>query len=517
MNEVRPRTKPSSRGSVTRRRADPAITRAPFISKSKFLWGLQCPKLLWHAYNAKHLIPEPDTQQQAVFDQGHAVGELARQLFSDGIEIGKGMDDFDGILAASKMAVRQCRPLYEAAFAFNGGYARADILNPVDNDQWDLIEVKSTTSVKDIHLHDLAFQTYLFNGAGLKIRRCILAHINPNFIRHGAIDSREFFAQEDVTSQVAELSRSIEAKLEAMSGTIRQPQHPDIQIGPHCDKPYRCPLHDRCWRILPEANVTQLYRAGAKGFGLLRDGIADLKDIPDDFALTGNQEIQRRAAKTGQPHVDKPALAAFLNQFRYPISFLDFETLATAIPLFDGVKPFQQVPFQFSLHVVPSPNGKLAHDQFLAAGAADPRPEFMRRLRDALAERGSVVAFNAQFELARLEESCDAMPQFRPWLKNVESRAVDLLPPFRGFRYYHPKQNGSASMKAVLPALTGKGYDDLAIQEGGAASLEFLRVTFGDVTEEERRRVRRQLEEYCGRDTEGMVWIVGALGKLVGV
>ena len=109
------------------------------------------------------------------------------------------------------------------------------------------------------------------------------------------------------------------------------------------------------------------------------------------------------------------------------------------------------------------------------------------------------------------------MPQFRPWLKNVESRVVDLLPPFRGFRYYHPKQNGSASMKAVLPALTGKGYDDLAIQEGGAASLEFLRVTFGDVTEEERRRVRRQLEEYCGRDTEGMLWIVGALRKLVGV
>src|SRR3989440_9458229 len=218
MNEVRPRTKPSSRGSVTRRRADPAITRAPFISKSKFLWGLQCPKLLWHAYNAKHLIPEPDTQQQAVFDQGHAVGELARQLFSDGIEIGKGMDDFDGILAASKMAVRQCRPLYEAAFAFNGGYARADILNPVANDAWDLIEVKSTTSVKDIHLHDLAFQAYVFNGAGLKIRRCILAHINRDFVKHGQIDWRKFFVLEDVSDQVEEISHSVEDKLDEMFG-----------------------------------------------------------------------------------------------------------------------------------------------------------------------------------------------------------------------------------------------------------------------------------------------------------
>jgi len=129
------------------------------------------PKLLWHAYNAKHLIPEAGAQQQAVFDQGHEVGKRAKKLFPGGIEIGKGIDDFDEILAASKQGRQATRPLYEAAFAFNGGYARADILNPVGNDQWDLIEVKSTTTVKDIHLHDLAFQAYVFNGAGLKIRR----------------------------------------------------------------------------------------------------------------------------------------------------------------------------------------------------------------------------------------------------------------------------------------------------------------------------------------------------------
>jgi hypothetical protein len=179
----------------------PGENRAPFISKSKYLSGLQCRKLLWHAYNAKHLIPERDAQTLAVFDQGHEVGALARQLFPGGIEVGQGVEDFDAILAASTQALHQRRPLYEATFVFNGGYARADILNPVAGDAWDLIEVKSTTSMKDIHLHDLAFQAYLYNGAGIPIRRCILAHINREFIRLGPIDPHEFFVLEDVQTR----------------------------------------------------------------------------------------------------------------------------------------------------------------------------------------------------------------------------------------------------------------------------------------------------------------------------
>lgn len=488
---------------------------APYISKSKFLAGLQCHKLLWHACNAKHLIPEPDAQTQAIFDQGHQVGELAKQLFPGGIEIGGDANDFNEILTRSKQALKQRRPLYEIAFSYNGGFARADIMNPVGSDAWDLVEVKSTTTVKDIHLYDLAFQTFVFSGAGLKIRRCILAHINPAFVKNGVIDPHRFFILEDVTSQVSALSRSIEPKLDEMFGTIRLRQCPEIRIGPHCDDPYPCPLHDHCWGFLPESNVTTLYRGGAKGFKLLAKGITKLTDVPDDFPLTGNQEIQRRAAITGQPHIDRLAIRAFLTQLQYPVSYLDFETLGTAIPLFDGTRPYMQIPFQYSLHVVRSPGAEPEHHKFLAEGTDDPRPEFMRNLREALPTEGSVVVYNAGFELGRLKECSDTMPEFRPWVSNIKRRIVDLLLPFRRFRYYHPKQSGSASMKVVLPSLTERSYANLEIQEGGQASLEYLRVHFGNVPEAERRKVREQLECYCGQDTEGMVWIIDALRRLI--
>ena len=186
----------------------------------------------------------------------------------------------------------------------------------------------------------------------------------------------------------------------------------------------------------------------------------------------------------------------------------------TAIPLFDGVKPYQQVPFQYSLHIVRQPGAKPEHHQFLADGPADPRPDFMRHLRHDLPDTGSVVSYNASFETSRLKECCELLPEFKPWLRKVTPRVVDLLLPFRGFRYYHPKQDGSASMKAVLPALTGQGYEKLTIQEGGAASREYLRVTFGDVSTAERLRVRKDLEAYCALDTLGMVQIVEELKRL---
>ena len=468
---------------------------APSISKSKFLWGLQCPKLLWTAYNAKDLIPSPDAATQAIFDQGHEVGALAKQLFPGGIEVSAGVTDFDQVLRHSLEAAKARKPLFEPGFAYNGGFARADILNPVGRDEWDFIELKSSTEVKDVNLLDVAFQAFVYNGAGLIIRRCVLMHIDKDFTRHGPVDPRSFFKQADVTASVSGLSREVGDQLGEMAKVIRQPACPDIRIGPHCDDPYTCPLHDQCWAFLPEQNVTTLYRGGKKAFKLLEDGITSLTDIPDDFLLTENQQLQRRAAIAGQPHVDRPTIAAFLSQLKYPLSFMDFETLGTAIPLFDGVKPYQQVPFQFSLHVVPSAGAKPEHLGFLADGRSDPRPEFMRRLRAVLPETGSVVVYNAGFERSRLDECCEFLLEFKPWNRRLQRRMVDLLLPFRGFRYYHPAQRGSASMKAVLPALTGRGYEHLAIQEGGTASLEFLRVTFDDVAEDERQRVRRQLEK----------------------
>lgn len=491
----------------------PAATATMYLSKTDFLRDLQCPKLIWHTRNAPHLIPAPDPQMLSVFAEGKKVGQLAWQLFPGGIEIRS--RDFEEAVAITDQMLQQRCPLYEPAFVFNGCCARADVLVPADYDSWDLIETKSTTRVEEIHRHDLAFQAYVLGGAGLKIRRCILAHINSSFVRHGPIDPRRFFVLEDVADQVSALSRNIEDNVDEMFRTIRLPQAPTIQIGRHCDHPHRCPLQSACWGHLPDGNVTELYRGGAKRFRLLATGITKIADIPDDFKLTTNQRIQRQVAIRGEPHVNKPAIRAFLRQIKYPASFLDFETFATAIPLFDNTVPFAPVPFQFSLHAVRKPDNQPEHRMFLADGRADPRLEFLQKLRDWLPETGSILVYNQQFEQRRLKECCQLYPQFQRWLSGVETRFVDLLKPFRAFQYYGLGQNGSASMKSVLPALTGCGYDHLAIQAGDMASREYLRVTFGDVSAEERKRVRRELETYCGLDTAGMFHIITALQKLV--
>ena len=179
------------------------MSSRPYISKSKFLWGLQCPKLLWYAYNAKEQIPEPDASTQAIFDQGHDVGALAKKMFPDGVEVGAGVLDLDETIRLTKSAFKLRKPLFEAAFSANGGYCRTDILRPAPQNAWDIIEVKSTTSVKEVHLEDLGFQKWVLASAGLKIRNCYLMHINSDFVRQGKIDPKKFFTLADVTDQAA--------------------------------------------------------------------------------------------------------------------------------------------------------------------------------------------------------------------------------------------------------------------------------------------------------------------------
>jgi hypothetical protein len=488
------------------------MSRTPYISKSKFLQGLQCPKLLWSAYNAKHLFPEVDAAQQAVFDQGHEVGAFAKRMFPNGIEIGTDPTDFDGAVQVTLNIIPLRRPLFEATLSANGGYARTDILNPVGKNEWDIIEVKSTTSLKDVHIPDLAFQTWVFTEAGIKIRRCFLCHINNEFVRHGEIDPKKFFTLHEVTAEVARLSRDIEEQVGQMGKTIRLVKCPDIQIGKQCDSPYTCSLHEHCWSFLPPQNVLDLYDdKKGRGWDLLKRGVLKIAEIPADYSLSAKQEIQRSTAISGKPHVKQTQIQSFLKTLEYPLHFLDFETFSTAIPMFDGIRPYEQIPFQFSLHIIRKAGTRPEHRKFLAEGRNDPRSEFMRQLKLAVEPSGSIVVFNAPFEKGRMKECAEFLPQYKSWVAGVNERVVDLLIPFRGFNFYHPNQCGSASMKLVLPALTGNDYTGLEIQVGDMASREFLRVTFTDVSESERKWVRRSLDLYCEQDTEGMIWILDAL------
>jgi hypothetical protein len=487
------------------------------ISKSRYTKGLQCAKLLWYDANAREQMPPFDAETQAKFDQGHEVGRLAQQLFPGGIAVEDGLA-FGQVIARSRRLLRERRSLFEPGFQHRRVIARADVLEPAAGGVWNLVEVKSTTEVKDYHLDDLAIQRWCYEGAGLPIGTCSLVHVDRTYVRQGSVEPARLLARVDVTDEVRARSEGIEARVGEMLKTVDAGAAPEVEIGPQCGTPYPCPLIPMCWKKVHETknSVHSLTRIGAKVWSLFRQGVETTDRIPADFRLSPAQKIQITAEKTGTPHVDAEAVRAFLSTLLYPLHYLDFETFQSAVPLVDGTRPYQQIPFEFSLHVAASEDSPLEHCSWLWDGRGDPARLLLEELRTRVGPRGSVVAYNAAFETTRLGECSAAHPEHAPWVEQIVARTVDLFAPFKSFDVYFPSQAGSASMKEVLPALTGREYRDLAIRDGAQASLEFRRVTFAEAPEEERPRVRRQLEEYCGLDTEGMADIVKSLRRLAG-
>ncbi|HEY5911665.1 MAG TPA: DUF2779 domain-containing protein, partial [Verrucomicrobiae bacterium] len=306
--------------------------------------------------------------------------------------------DPEEVERASQMALQARRPLFEPGFIFEGTFARADILVLPKNGSWDLYEVKGVTEPEENHFQDLAFQAYVCVGAGVRLRRCSLVYLNRDYVRCGELEPEHLFVRRDWTREAAQLRRTIEDRVLAMRRMIGKAACPEVGIGKHCDAPITCPLRERCWTFLPEHSVMELYRGKAKGFALLGRGVTRLTEIPEDCSLTENQRVQVETVRSASPRVSKLAIRRFLQDLKYPVHLLDFETFSTAIPKFDGLRPFQRVPFQFSLHIQASPGADLVHRGFLAHGAGDPRPDFMTRLRQAVAEEGSLVAYNAAFE-----------------------------------------------------------------------------------------------------------------------
>lgn len=484
------------------------------LSKTNFLYGLQCHKYLWTLLHDPQSVPPPDAAMQFVFDQGHEVGALAQKLFPNGISVPTG--DFSTNCRVTRENLGGDKPLFEAGILAGNVYCRLDVLSPAGDGSWDIIEVKSATSVKDVNVQDVAFQKFCCESAGLKVRSCKLVYINNKYIRQGEIDPRQLFIIEDITARVDAASDGLPEKVAEILAVMSQKQCPEGGIGRHCTEPYECPMQSVCWGFLPEHSVFDLYWAGKKRFELYESGVLHIKDIPSGFALNPKQQIQINCVTSGEPHVDRPGIKSFLDSLRYPIFFLDFETYATAVPMFDGTRPYQQIPFQFSLHVMFDNGDGTLHFSYLADGAGDPRPKLAAELKELLKDSGSIVAYYAPFEKQVLGELAVALPEYREWVDGLQGRIVDLLKPFANFHYYHPAQKGSASLKKVLPALTGISYEGLSINDGKLAGVAFMSATFGKASEEQRSKIRRDLEEYCGLDTGGMIEIINKLIAMAG-
>ena len=401
------------------------------LSKSRYINGIQCLKLLWVAINDPARIPPFDDATQRVFDQGHLVGELAHQLFPDGINLHT--DNIAENLRETRASLSQRKPLFEAGFSSNRLYCRVDMLNPVEKEDWDIVEVKSSNEVKDEQLHDVVFQRHCCQLSGLKIGRCRIMHLNRNYIKQGDIDPHELFVIKDVTDRLDEFADGLQERIADMLAVIDSDDCPEASIGRHCDAPYLCQLQAECWANLPEHHVMTLYYGKKLGEELIGKGILDIGDIPEHVALNGKQQIQKDCVVCGQPHMNRKEIKSFLGSMEYPLYFMDFETFATGIPIYDGTSPYQNIPFQFSLHVLTRPGAMVEHYFYLAEGQDDPRPGFLSELNKSLGPKGSILVYYEAFEKGRLKELAKAFPEYKKWIDSILERIIDLNEPFKDF------------------------------------------------------------------------------------
>jgi len=493
------------------------------LSKSSFIKGLQCDK---HLYLYKYHYDEMDEfseMQKAIFQRGTDVGVFAQKLFPGGKSATEGSppDYKKGLKKTGELILQGGKIIYEAAFMFNEVLSIADIIVKEKNGLsrrsqaetgWSIYEVKSSTSISETYLNDAALQYYVISNSGVEINDFSIIYINNHYIRKGKLDINELFTIESVIDSILPLQNFIEENIERLKKVIRKREMPGIDIGEHCHNPYTCSFFNYCRKHIPEDSIFDFSGMHLKKkYQLYRDGIIKLDDVPDNYSLNKNNGIQLDVYKSGKAKIDKEAIKSFLDDFNYPLYFMDFETFQPAVPLYDNSKPYQQIPFQYSIHLKDKKDGELKHFEFLAEPGEDPRIKFIEGLLNDTNGEGDIVVYNKSFEITRLKEIARDFPKYSEEIEKIILRIKDLMIPFQRKYYYAPEMIGSYSIKAVLPSLVPElSYDKLKIKEGGLASI-----TFEGLQAETDMMIiaetREQLLEYCKMDTLAMVKILEKL------
>jgi len=480
---------------------------AVHLSKSRIQSGRQCRKRLWLE------LHEPDAAQwgdaaRMRLDEGTAFGELARDLLGGGLLIEADHFHVREALAETAAALacprKEVPRLFEAAFEHAGVRVRVDALERgLRSDT--LIEVKSTTQVKDEHVWDCAIQAWVVHGAGRPLRKILLAHVDNGFVYTREGDYEGLLVTEDITGRVEallpEIPRIVAKLKKVAAGAI-----PKIATGAHCHEPYDCPFLEHCQAsepAPPDYPVDVLPRGRPLAEWLRSEGYVDLRDVPDELLERDLHKRVATATRDGKPFVSRE-LAGILDAIPYPRFHLDFETISFVVPRWPETRPFEQLPFQFSCHVETA-RGRLREESFLDTTGESPLATFADRLIDVLGDKGPVLVWNKGFEGSRIEALAERFPEKRAALRRIVDRLVDLLPIYRE-HYYHRDMLGSWSIKAVLPTIAPDlDYGDLDVGDGGAAQGAYLEAIRADTTPERREALRRQLHDYCGRDTLAMV------------
>ncbi len=483
------------------------------LSKSDYLLFLKHPAWVWLKKHDKTKLPPVDDNLQAIFDAGNLFETYAEQLFPGIVRLGfEDHDEYLSLPARTKSELNNgAKIIAQGRFEAEGITCICDILVKVDENTFDLYEIKSSTKAKPEHKLDLAFQMIVLEESGYKVRNISVIHVNNKYIRNGKIDPKQITAVRDITEKVKEKRQATKAGIKKALEVVSSPQIPDISPSLARDTYALAewlPIYRNLTDVEPYS-IYDLFYAKVDSLGKLEElEIKKLVDIPDDFPLTDKQRLQVLTTKTNKEIIKKDEIKSFLSKLEFPLYFLDYETLGSTIPYFNGLGPHQQLPFQYSLHTLDSPEGKLRHATYLHRENSNPAQVLSKSLQANIGKKGSVIVWNEGFE-----RSCNKMlgtlaPEFKSFYEDINERIVDLMIPFSKIWYVHKDFGGSASIKSILPVLVPElSYKELDVQEGKAAQRLWMEAVLYGKHDGKKDKILKDLEEYCKLDTLAMVEI----------
>ena len=487
------------------------------LSKSTFMRGLQCHKSLYmHKYYAEY--KDPLTQlQKAIFSRGTNVGELAQGLFPGGVDSSPETPyEYQKAVSYTKQLIDEgVEIIYEACFQYEKVLVALDILVK-KNGKWNAYEVKSSTRVKDTHIRDASLQYHVIVKSGVPLESINLVHINTAYIKDGKLDIKKLFHIEKLTRQVISNQSLISDTIPLLKNMLTGKEIPNVNIGEHCNSPYTCDFKGHCWEKIPKNsvfNISGLHMV--KAMELYMNGIIKMEDIPESHPLNRSQRMQVNAVKNDKTYTEHKKITEFIDTVNFPAYFFDFETLMPAVPVWDKTKPYQQLPFQYSIHYRIDREHETEHYEHLAiANGTDPRLALTKQLINDTKRPGDIWVYNISFERSRLMEMARDLPQYADELKKIVRRLRDLMIPFQQKLVYTAEMEGRHSIKKILPAMVPEmNYDDLEINEGGTASNTFEAMVSGSFNGDV-EKTRTALLEYCKLDTYAMVKLLDKLFEL---
>lgn len=492
------------------------------FSKSKLLAFRQCEKRLWLEIHRPDVCDEPSVAEGRL-DVGRVVGELARKLYDPdraGVLIDARSEGFESALSRSISLLNSSKPIFEAGFAAGGAIAFADMMLPAGSKSkplWRMVEVKSSASVKDYQRDDIAIQAFVASSAGAVLKSVAIAHIDSKWVYPGEEKYKGLLTEEDVTDEVLGRRDEIVTWIKDARSVAEAKEEPAIRMGAHCSNPFDCNFNSYCHGQTkrPKHPVDWLPRLQGKVIKefIEKKQITDMRKVPDKH-LNDIQLRVKASTLSGKPFFDKKGAAKELAQYKLPAYFLDFETINFAIPIWKGVRPYQQIPFQFSIHAV-SKDGELCQSDFLDLSGEDPSKPLAEALISSCQSSGPIFSYNAGFETSRIKELAVRFSKLRKPLLKIVTRVVDLMPIARR-HYYHPSQEGSWSIKRVLPSVAEDlNYGTLeGVQDGSSAMGAYTEAINCQTTEARKEEIRSQLAAYCRLDTLALVRLWQAFSGL---